>query len=130
MYHVTHITFFLNLLCRGAIGFGGMAVVAGILGTVMGSELSKFLGRHTRKAEAIVCCMSMMVGTPFLFMALVVVQYKVIYVSWACVFFATLSTCLVWTPVSAMLLVCVVLHKWALIKSYVYHFCCLLNDVF
>ncbi len=78
---------------------------AGIVGTVMGSELSKFLGQYTRKAEALVCSMAMLVGTPFLFMSLVVVQYQIIGISWACVFFATLSTCLVWTPVAAMLLV-------------------------
>jgi len=90
---------------RAALGFGAVAVTAGIVGTLIGSELSKFLGRYTRKAEAIVCSMSMLLGTPFLFMALVVVQYKVIMVSWVSVFFATLATCLVWTPVSAMLLV-------------------------
>lgn len=99
-------------LFRAAIGFGAVAVVAGIVGTLMGSEMAKFLGRYTRKAEAIVCALSMIMGTPFLFISLVVVQYRVIYVSWVAVFFATLSTCLVWTPVAAMLLVRVWGCKW------------------
>ena len=55
--------------------------MAGITGVLTGSELSKFLGRYTRKAEAIVCSMGMLIGTPFLFFALIVAQYKTLYVA-------------------------------------------------
>ena len=82
-----------------------MTVTAGIFGTVIGSELAKFLNRYTRKAEAIVCSVSMLVATPFLYLSLTVVQYKILYVSYVTVFLAILFACLNWTPVSAMLLV-------------------------
>ena len=59
--------------------------MAGISGTVSGSELSKFLGRRTRKAEAIVCAMGMLLGTPLLFLALSVPQFKHLYVAWVSV---------------------------------------------
>lgn len=117
-----------------AIRFGAVTVIAGILGTVSGSELAKFLGKYTRKADALVCSLGMMVATPFLFLALTVVQYQQIYVAWVrisplvlessstppfcrsdsvsvslqvMVFFAEFFLCLNWAPVAAMLLVCV-----------------------
>ena len=57
-------------------------MVAGICGTLSGSELSKALGKRTRKAEALVCSIGMLCGTPFLFLALVVAQYKNLYLAW------------------------------------------------
>ena len=57
-------------------------MVAGISGTLAGSELSKQLGRFTRKAEAIVCAAGMLLATPFLFLAIVVAQYRQLYVAW------------------------------------------------
>ena len=68
--------------CSAAIRFGAVTVIAGISGTVFGSELSKFLSRYTRKAEALVCSLGLLVGAPFLFFSLTVVQYKQIYVAW------------------------------------------------
>lgn len=62
--------------------FGGVTVLAGIFGTLSGSELSKFLGRYTRKSEAIVCALGISVGTPFLYLALTVVQYRIMTLSW------------------------------------------------
>ena len=56
--------------------------MAGISGTVAGSELSKQLGKFTRKAEAIVCASGMLLATPFLFLAIVVAQYRLLYVAW------------------------------------------------
>jgi len=69
-------------LCSAAIRFGAITVIAGISGTVSGSELSKYLGKYTRKAEALVCSLGLLAGTPFLFFSLTVVQYKQIYVAW------------------------------------------------
>ena len=62
--------------------FGGVTVLAGIFGTLSGSELSKFLGRYTRKAEAIVCTLGVAVGTPCLYLALTVVQYRIMPLAW------------------------------------------------
>lgn len=87
------------------MAFGGVTVAAGILGTISGSELAKFLSRYTRKAEALVCSISLLTAVPFLFISLTVVQYKIIYISWVTVFLAIFCICLNWTPVSAMLLV-------------------------
>lgn len=80
-------------------------MVAGILGTLCGSELSKLLNRSTRKAEALVCSGSMLLSLPFLYVSLTVVQYEIVYLCWVTVFFAIFFICLNWTPVSAMLLV-------------------------
>jgi len=87
--------------------FGGITVVAGIIGTVAGSELSKLFNRYTRKAEAFVCSISLLCSIPFLYLALTVLQYKVIVVSWIMVFLGIFFVCLNWTPVAAMLLVSV-----------------------
>ena len=65
--------------------FGGITVVAGISGTLAGSEISKQLGKFTRKSEAIVCAVGMLVATPFLFLAIVVAQYRQLYVAWVSV---------------------------------------------
>ena len=62
--------------------FGGVTVLAGILGTLSGSELSKFLGKYTRKADAIVCALGVGLGTPCLYVALTVVQYRIMALSW------------------------------------------------
>ena len=62
--------------------FGGVTVAAGITGTISGSELSKFLGRYTRKADAIVCALGVSLGTPCLFAALIVVQYRIMALAW------------------------------------------------
>lgn len=62
--------------------FGGVTVVAGIVGTLSGSELSKFLGRYTRKSDAIVCALGVGVGTPCLYLALTVIQYRIMVLSW------------------------------------------------
>ena len=62
--------------------FGAVTVVAGIVGTLSGSELAKFLGRYTRKSDAIVCALGVSLGTPCLFIALTVVQYRIMLLSW------------------------------------------------
>ena len=62
--------------------FGAVTVVAGIVGTLSGSELAKFLGRYTRKSDAIVCVLGVSLGTPCLFIALTVVQYRIMLLSW------------------------------------------------
>ena len=93
------------LFYSAAMLFGGVTVVAGIAGTIGGSELSKLLGRWTRKSEALVCSISLFCSIPFLFLALTVVQYKVITVSWIMVFFGVTIICFHWTPVAAILLV-------------------------
>lgn len=71
-----------SLYCRSAIIFGGITVAAGITGTVAGSELSKYLGKYTRKAEALVCSLGMMLSAPLLMVAITVVHYEQLYVSW------------------------------------------------
>ena len=57
-------------------------MAAGISGTVTGSELSKYLGRYTRKSEALVCSLGMMVSAPLLMVAIAVVHYEQLYVAW------------------------------------------------
>ena len=57
-------------------------MAAGISGTVTGSELSKFLGRYTRKAEALVCSLGMLISAPLLLAAITVVHYEQLYVAW------------------------------------------------
>lgn len=93
---------------KASLLFGGITVVAGISGTVAGSELSKQLGKYTRKAEAIVCATGMLLATPFLFLAIVVAQYRQLYVAWMFVFLAEFFLCLNWAPVAAMLLYTIV----------------------
>ena len=62
--------------------FGGVTVVAGIVGTFSGAELAKFLARYTRKSDSIVCALGVSLGTPCLFVALTVVQYRIMALSW------------------------------------------------
>ncbi len=80
-FMVTNFPWFLYYVSAALI-FGAITVVAGISGTLFGSELSKKLGQYTRKAEAIVCSLGMMLGTPFLFLALTVPQYDNLYIGW------------------------------------------------
>lgn len=91
-----------------AIIFGGITVAAGITGTVAGSELSKYLGKYTRKAEALVCSLGMMLSAPLLMVAITVVHYEQLYVSWVFVFLSEFFLCLNWAPVSAILLYSIV----------------------
>jgi MFS family permease len=88
--------------------FGGVTVVAGIVGTLSGSELAKFLGHYTRKSDAIVCILGVSLGTPCLFLALTVVQYRIMFLSWVMVFLAEFFFCLNWAPVAAVLLYTVI----------------------
>lgn len=62
--------------------FGGVTVVAGIFGTLSGSELSRFLSRYTRKSDAIVCTLGVAMGTPCLYLALTTIQYRIMPIAW------------------------------------------------
>ena len=68
-------------LSRAALIFGGITVLAGLMGTVFGSGMSKFLSRWTRKSDALVCSVSMLLGGPFLFLALLLARYE-LYAAW------------------------------------------------
>ena len=72
--------------------------------------MAKFLGKYTRKAEALVCAAGMLLSTPFLFLALTVAQYRVLPVAWVsecvrgefvvhCWLDDAWETCNVWDPV-------------------------------
>eukprot|EP00731_Ephydatia_muelleri_P022504 Em0015g87a len=90
-----------------ALIFGGITVLAGLMGTVFGSGMSKFLSRWTRKSDALVCSVSMLLGGPFLFLALLLARYE-LYAAWFLVFVAEFFLFLNWAPVAAMLLYSIV----------------------
>ncbi len=61
--------------------FGGITVLAGIFGTIAGSELSKLISRKTEQADCIVCAIGLLGCSPFLFLALTLGNYNM-YISW------------------------------------------------
>ena len=71
--------------CRAAGLFGLAFIVAGLLGTVAGAELSKYIGRRTLKAECYVCALSLFGAVPFIYFGLIVAFYsKCISADWVC----------------------------------------------
>ena len=81
--------------------------MAGLVGTLSGSGLSKLLSFRTRQNDTLVCAIGLLVGAPFLFFALIVGQYNLIG-GWVLVFVAEFFLCLPWAPVAAILLYVVV----------------------
>ena len=61
--------------CSASVAFGAVSIVAGLTGTLSGSELSKLIGRWSRKAECLVCALSLLGSVPFIFFGLVIAQY-------------------------------------------------------
>ena len=78
-----HFKFFFSLYSNfdASVGFGVITVIAGLVGTISGSELSKFLSRWTQQSDCIVCAIGLLVGTPFLYVALVIGVYN-LYAAW------------------------------------------------
>ena len=71
--------------CRAAGLFGLAFIVAGLLGTVAGAELSKYIGRRTLKAECYVCALSLFGAVPFIYFGLIIAYYsKCISADWVC----------------------------------------------
>ena len=64
------------LLPSAAALFGLAFIVAGLLGTVSGSEMSKFIGRYTKKAECYVCALSLFGAVPFIYFGLIIAHYS------------------------------------------------------
>ena len=56
-------------------------MIAGIFGTLAGSELSKWISRYSGKADCIVWAVGLLLGSPFMFLALTVGNYSM-YLSW------------------------------------------------
>jgi MFS family permease len=89
--------------------FGLAFIVAGLLGTVSGSEMSKFIGRYTKKAECYVCALSLFGAVPFIYFGLIIAHYSnCISADWPIMFLAIFMMCLNWAPVSAIVLYVVV----------------------
>ena len=61
--------------CSASVAFGAVSIVAGLTGTLSGSELSKLIGRWSKKAECWVCALSLLGAVPFIFFGLVIAQY-------------------------------------------------------
>ena len=120
-FHCYRNAFLTFLFPSASLVFGVVTFVAGITGTVCGSELSKLLGHWTLKAEAYVCSISMLLATPFLYAAITTASES-LYPAWVmlslthsflfsycglqiCVFMSVFCFCLNWAPVAAILLV-------------------------
>jgi hypothetical protein len=92
---------------EAALGFGIITVIAGLVGTISGSELSKFIGRWTNQSDCLVCAIGLLVGSPFLFLALSIGSLNQ-YLGWVLIFLAEFFFCLIWAPVGAVLLYVVI----------------------
>ena len=66
---------------QASLGFGVVTVIAGLVGTVSGSELSKFLSRWTDQADCIVCAFGLLVGSPLMYFT-ISFSYINIYLGW------------------------------------------------
>eukprot|EP00117_Sycon_ciliatum_P027875 scpid24632/ scgid22540/ Protein spinster homolog 1; Protein not really started; Spinster-like protein len=87
------------------LGVGGITVVAGLLGSFMGGEIARRLGRRTKQANALVCGFSSLVAGPLVYFALTWFHiYKLIYMTWTFMFLGMLMLLFGWAPMSAMLL--------------------------
>ena len=62
-------------LCSASVAFGAVSIVAGLTGTLSGSELSKLIGRWSKRAECWVCALSLLGSVPFIYFGLIIAQY-------------------------------------------------------
>ncbi|XP_019848762.1 PREDICTED: protein spinster homolog 1-like [Amphimedon queenslandica] len=92
---------------QASLGFGIVTVIAGLVGTVSGSELSKFISRWTDQADCIVCALGLLVGSPLMYCAITFGAVN-IYLGWVLVFIAEFFFCIIWAPVGAILLYVVI----------------------
>ena len=51
-------------------------LISGAIGTISGSELSKFISRWTQQADCIVCALGLLLGTPFTYLCFLLVSYN------------------------------------------------------
>lgn len=66
---------------QASFGFGVVTVIAGLVGTISGSELSKFISRWTQQSDCIVCALGLLVGSPLMYFTLVFGGYN-LYLGW------------------------------------------------
>ena len=82
MYHLLLLLFYFSASeSQASLGFGIVTVIAGLVGTISGSELSKFISRWTDQADCIVCAIGLLVGSPMMYFAITFGAIN-IYLGW------------------------------------------------
>ncbi|KAA8500071.1 Protein spinster-like 1 [Porphyridium purpureum] len=83
--------------------FGLISCVTGISGTFLGSYLSRRYSTEQNAADAVLCCVGMLIAAPFIFLGVFVASQS-LHAAWAMIFVAELAVGVIWVPVTAMLL--------------------------
>lgn len=87
--------------------FGALTFVGGLVGTILGSELSRFFSRYTGKSDMLVCAFGMLLTGPSVYFALSVAQYF-IYLSAPLILVSVTLISLNWAPTANILLYVIV----------------------
>lgn len=93
--------------------FGVITVFAGITGVVTGTGLAHFFKRYNKRADPLVCGVSLLLGIPFGCVALAI-PHVLPVVGWILLFFAEVFLCMNWAIVADMLLYVVIPNRRSL----------------
>ena len=61
---------------RVALIFGGITVLAGIVGVALGTEIARWYRKYNPRADPLTCAFGMLSCMPFLFFALILAEYS------------------------------------------------------
>ncbi|KAH9503906.1 Protein spinster 1 [Bulinus truncatus] len=96
--------------------FGGITVLAGIIGVALGAVAARRYKRVNPRADPLVCAMGMLTCVPFLFFALYVSKFNTA-ATWALIFFGETLLCLNWAVTADILLYVVIPTRRSLAES-------------
>ncbi|GAB1602518.1 hypothetical protein Ahia01_000531100 [Argonauta hians] len=100
-----------------SLKFGIITCAAGFLGVALGSVCAQYYRKVNPRADPLICASGMLLCAPFMFLALVVVQYS-ITASWVLIFIGETLLCVNWAIVADILLYVVIPTRRSLAESF------------
>lgn len=110
-----------------SILFGVASGIGGLVGTLFGSELSKFLSRYSGKSDMYVCAIGMILSAPLLYTTLTITRYS-IWAGFTLVFFCVFVISFNWAPNANILLYVIVPQRRSTAEAFQILFSHLLGD--
>ena len=88
---------------------GGLFILGGLLGTISGSELSKYFAKRTNQGDALICGASQLVAAPFVYVSLLLAQYSgCVSVIWPTFFMGVYLVSFCWALTTNIILLVII----------------------